>query len=248
MNIVREFIISGFKLRTGGAVLGFAWTLLHPLLMLLILYMMFSRRIGAGIPHYGIFLLIGILYWNFFSRATTSSLRSIVAKRTMLKNAYVPVTAVVAGSVLETFLSFFLELLILGCFIIFSGIGFSWAAALLPFVILIELLLIGGVSLVLSCLNIYFKDMSYVWDIALKLGFFVTPVFYDPATLVSRGKLPLYLMNPLTQIMIFARDILLFKRIPNLMNMLFLFLFALSIFSIGYLIFKRFESAIVEKI
>ena len=125
INIVREFMVAGFKLRTGGAVLGFAWTLLHPLAMLLILYMLFSKRIGSGIPHYGLYLLIGILHWNFFSRATMVSMRSIMNKRTMLKNVYVPITAVVTGSILEVLLSFLLELLIVGGFIIVSGLGLS---------------------------------------------------------------------------------------------------------------------------
>jgi len=248
INIVREFVIAGFKLRTGGALLGFIWTLLHPLSMLIILYMLFSRRLGSNIEHYGIFLLIGILHWNFFSRATVSSLRSIMSKRIILRNIYIPPTAVVAGSILEVCLSFLLELCILAGLIVFSGLGFSSAIVWFPLVILIQLLLIGGISLLLSCLNVYFNDVEYIWDIVLKLGFFVVPIFYDPAMFISKGKLAFYLMNPLTQIVIFARDILLFKRAPNLINMLYVFLFVLLIFFICYAIFKKFEDAIVERL
>jgi len=248
VNIIREFMISGFKLRTGGAVLGFAWTLLHPLLMLLILYMLFSKRIGSGIPHYGIFLMVGIVHWNFFSRATANSLRSIITRRVMLNNVHIPITAVVAGSILEVFVSFLFELFIVGGFILFLGIGFSKAVFWLPFVIFIQLLLIAGISLVLACFNVYFKDIEYVWDVMLKIGFFVTPIFYEPSMFVSRQKLSLYLINPLTRIIMFARDILLFRRSPDPINMLCLFLSALVIFLVCYLVFKKLEGAIIERI
>lgn len=248
VNIIWEFMISGFKLRTGGAVLGFVWTLLHPLLMLLILYMLFSRRIGSDIPNYGIFLLVGILHWNLFSRATSISLRSIITKRVMLNNVHVAITAVVAGSILEVFISFLFELLIVMGFIVFLGIGFSKAMFWIPFIILIQLLLITGVSLVLSCFNIYFKDIEYVWEVVLKLGFFVTPIFYEPSMFVSKQKMFLYLINPLTRIITFTRDILLFKRSPDPMNILCLFLAALVIFLAGYFIFKRLEDVIIERI
>ena len=105
-----------------------------------------------------------------------------------------------------------------------------------------------GVSLILSFLNVYFRDIEYIWDIILKLGFFVTPIFYNPSMFISRDKLAVYLLNPMTQIIIFSRDILLFKRVPNLMNMFYVFLFVLVMFFASYVIFKKFEDNIVERI
>jgi lipopolysaccharide transport system permease protein len=248
INIVREFAIADLKLRAGGAVFGFAWTLLHPLSILVILYMLFSKRIGSGIEHYGIFLLIGILHWNFFSKATTGSLKSIMARRMILRNISVPLTAVVSSFILEALVAFLFELLILGGFLVVSGVGFSAAMVFFPLVILIQLLLIMGISLMLSFLNVYFKDIEYIWDIILKLGFFVTPIFYKPSMFISKDKILLYLMNPMTQITIFARDILLFKRAPDLMSMFYVFLFVLVMFFVSYIVFKKFENNVVERI
>lgn len=248
VNIVREFTIAGLKLRAGGAVMGFAWTLLHPLAILAIMYMLFSKRIGSGIEHYEIFLLIGILHWNFFSKATSVSMKSIIYKRMMLRNISMPRTSVVVASIIEVFISFLFELVVLGAFIVISGIGFSAAVAFLPFVILIQLILVIGVSLLLSCLNVYFRDIDYIWDIALKIGLFVTPIFYSPSMFISDAKMRLYLLNPLTQIIIFSRDILLFKKMPDLSSVLYMFAVVLVIFLICYAIFKRFEDNIVERI
>ena len=248
INLVRELTFFNFKSRDQGTVLGFVWTLLHPFLMLTILYMLFSKRLGRGVDHYEIYLLIGIIQWNFLSSGTNEGLKSILSSRSVLRNVYIARTAVVLSSVLAVFLSFLLELLILGCFIAFSGLGFSPAILFLPLVILIQLLLVISISLVLSCLNVYFKDTAHIWNILLKIGFFTTPVFYTIPMFISKTKMNAYFMNPMTQLMIFMRQIILFKTPPSLINMLFVFLAVLIVLAVCYLIFKRLEDGVIERI
>jgi len=248
INLVRELTFFNFKSRDQGTVLGFAWTLLHPFLMLTILYMLFSKRLGRGIDHYEIYLLIGIIQWNFLSTGTNEGLKSILNSRSVLRNVYIARTAVVLSPVLSVFLSFLLELLILGGFILFSGLGFSPAVLFLPFVILIQLLLVISISLVLSCLNVYFKDTGHIWNILLKIGFFTTPVFYTIPMFISKAKMNAYFMNPMTQLMIFMRQIILSKTPPSLVNMLLVFLAVLIVLAACYSIFKRLEDGVIERI
>ncbi len=118
-NLLRELTLFNFKLRDQGTVLGFIWTLLHPFLMLTILYMLFSKRLGKGIEHYEIYLLIGIIQWNFLSTGTNEGLKSIMNNRSILRNIYIFRTAVVVSSVLAVAISFLLELLVLGGFYYF---------------------------------------------------------------------------------------------------------------------------------
>lgn len=247
INLVREFCIAEIKLREEGTILGFIWTLLYPFLMLLILYMLFSKRLGRGIEHYEIYLLIGILHWEFFSKSTSESLKSLISKRQILLNAYLPKTALILSSILVVFISFLFELIILGGFLIVSGVGFSEKILFFPFVVLIELLLIIAVSLVLSCLNVYFRDITHFWNVLLRIGFFLTPIFYPIPKLISEEKRWIYLLNPMTQIIIFARDILLFKREPSFMRMFFFFSFVLVILIASCLIFKKLKYDILEK-
>jgi lipopolysaccharide transport system permease protein len=248
INLVRELTLFNFKLRDQGTFLGFIWTLLHPFLMLTILFMLFSKRLGRGIEHYEIYLLIGIIQWNFLSAGTNEGLKSIINSRSVLRNVNISRIAVVLSSVLAVFISFLLELFVLGGFIVFSGLGFSPVIVLLPFVVLIQLLLVISISLVLSCLNVYFKDAGHIWNILLKIGFFTTPIFYSIPMFISKPKMVAYFLNPMTQLMIFARQIILFKNPPALINMLFVFVAVLIILALCYLIFKKLEDGIMERL
>lgn len=248
INLVRELTFFNFKLRDQGTVLGFMWTLLHPFLMLTILYMLFSKRLGRGIEHYEIYLLIGIIQWNFLNIGTNEGLKSIMNNRSVLCNIYISRTAIVLGSVLAVFISFLLELLVLGGFIVFSGLGFSPAILFLPFLILIQLLLVISISLVLSCLNVYFRDTAHIWNIILKIGFFTTPIFYSIPMFISKAKMTAYFLNPMTQLIIFARQIILSKTPPPFMNMLLVFLAVLIILVVCYSVFKKLEDGIIERL
>jgi lipopolysaccharide transport system permease protein len=245
---VRELTFFNFKLRDQGTFLGFIWTLLYPFLMLTILYMLFSKRLGRGIEHYEIYLLIGIIQWNFLSTATNEGLKSIISSRSVLRNVNISRTAIVLGSVLGVFISFLLELLVLGGFIVFSGLGYSPAILFLPFVIFIQLLLVVSISLVLSCLNVYLKDTGHIWNILLKIGFFTTPIFYSIPMFISKAKMTAYFLNPMTQLIIFMRQIILSKTPPPLTNMLFVFSAVLIVLAVCYLIFKKLEDGIIERL
>ncbi len=248
VNRVCQLTLFNFKLRDQGTVLGFMWTLLNPLLMLTILYMLFSKRLGRGIDHYEIYLLIGIIQWNFLSGGTNEGLKSIMNNHWILRNINIPRSAVVLSSVLAVCISFLLELLVLGGFIVFSGLGFSPSIVFLPFVILIQLLLIIGISFVLSCLNVYFRDTGHIWNVILRIGFFTTPIFYSIPMFISKPKMIAYSLNPMTQLIIFTRQIILSKTAPPLPDMLFVFLAVLILLAACYSIFKRSEDGIIEKL
>jgi lipopolysaccharide transport system permease protein len=248
IDLVRELAVFNFKFKDQGTVLGFLWTLIHPFLMLVILYMLFSKRLGRGIEHYEIYLLIGIIQWNFMNTGTGEGLKSLMDNRLVLRNIYIPRTAIVVSSVLGVFISFVIELLILSGMVVFSGIGLSAAMFVLPLVVLIQLILITGLSLVLACLNVYFRDMGHIWNIVLKIGFFVTPVFYSIPMFISKTKMTAYFLNPMTQLMIFMRQIMLSKEIPPVRDMILVLFAVLIIFAVCYWIFKKMEDDIVERL
>jgi ABC-2 type transport system permease protein len=131
---------------------------------------------------------------------------------------------------------------------VFSGLGYSPAILFLPFVILIQLLLIIGISLVLSCLSVYFRDMAHIWNIILKIGFFTTPVFYSIPMFISKAKMSAYFLNPMTHLIIFTRQIILSKTPPPLTNMVLVFLAVLVILAVCYSIFKKLEDGIIERL
>ena len=102
--------------------------------------------------------------------------------------------------------------------------------------------------MVLSCLNVYFRDMGHIWGIILKIGFFITPVFYSIPMFISKAKMTAYFLNPMTQLMIFMRQIILLKTSPPLSRILLVSLAVLIIFAVCYLIFKKMEDNIIERL
>ena len=198
---------SDFKLRDQGTALGFFWTLLNPLVMFLVLYTVFSAWFEKHIPNYWIYLLVGIVHWNFFSLATSNSVNIVERKRHFLKSFALPIYLIPFSAVSTVFVSYLLESLIV--VLISAGTvgitlqGLAWYI----FFLFVHLLFALSVSLILSVGYIFLRDIAHLWAIALRIGFFVTPVFY-PLTIVSENKLLILKLNPLYHLFNYSREAL----------------------------------------
>jgi lipopolysaccharide transport system permease protein len=208
LNLLSWMTRCDFKLRDQGTLLGFAWTLLNPILLFAVLYLVFSAWFDKLVDHYALYLMIGIIHWNFFSLATSNSVTIFERKRHMLKSFAMPALLVPASAVLTVFASYALEasivLVLCGFSVGFSLSGCAWFAVLL----VLHLALALGVSLFLSVAFISFRDISHLWGIALRIGFFITPVFY-PLNVIDHRKLFILKFNPLYQLFNFSRQALL---------------------------------------
>lgn len=248
LNLIKEQTIAEFKLKEQDSILGYAWTLLHPIFTFIILYSVFSRWAGQHMENFAAYLLVGIVQWNFFSEATSTSLSILVRRSNLIRNVNFDRKSLVISSILTIFLSHLIELLILLILLFILGkLIISLSFLFLPIVLIIQLLLVVGVSLLISISYVQFRDIERIWRILVMLGFFITPVFY------SISILPEYMQkvvtfNPLTHILTATRTILLYGGIPSLSNLYITFLFCLTIFSLAYLMFKKIEPYISEVI
>jgi ABC-2 type transport system permease protein len=183
--LLSELVRTDFKLRYQGSVLGYAWSLLRPLMLFLILYIVFVKflRLGASIPHYPVYLLLGIVIWNFFLEMTTQSLGSIVGRGDLIRKIRIPRWMIVFSSSISALINFFLNLLVVGFFIIINHVEFSWLVLLLPLIFLEVYLFALGCSLFLSALFVKFRDINYIWEVILQAGFYLTPILY-PLSLI----------------------------------------------------------------
>jgi ABC-type polysaccharide/polyol phosphate export permease len=246
--IARELTVSAFKLRDQGTVLGFLWTLLQPLAMLSVLYWLFRKQVGATIPHYGLYLLIGIVLWTFFAAGTAKGLGSLVARRDLIDSVTFPRELIVVSSVLTVIFSSTLEFGVVLLFAIGSGAGVSAGWLLLPFVLLIEGFLVVGSALLLAPWYVYARDLDNIWNILLRIGFFTTPVFYFPERFLSPADHRIYMLNPVTQVMTYARAILLRHELPSLLPFVATFAFSVLLLVVGFLNFRWFAPDLAEHI
>lgn len=245
LNLLKTLTLSEFKLRDQGTFLGFAWTLLYPVAMFLVLYAIFSKWLGARVENFPSYLLVGIVLWSFFTTATTNALSIITRKAELVKNLNFPKEILVISSIFSIFISFIIELGILLIFLIFLGIEYSLNIFYLPLIIFIELIFILGISFFLAPLHAYYRDIERIWAILVMLGFFLTPIFY-PLSIIAETKQKVMLFNPMLHIITSSRDCLLYQKAPDLIFLGLVLLFSLILLGLGYFIFKKMEDKFAE--
>ena len=246
--VTRELTLSAFKLRDQGTLLGFLWTLLQPLAMLSVLYWLFRREAGGPPGQFGLYLLVGIVLWTFFASGTAKGLTSLVARQDLIDSVTFPRELIVLSAVLTVVFSSTLEFGVVLLFAVGSGAGISWTWLGLPLILVIESILVIGCSLVLAPLYVHARDLDNIWNILMRIGFFTTPVFYFPERFLSPGDHRIYMLNPVTQIMTYARQILLHHQLPSLMAMAGTCAFAAVVLVLGLLIFRYFAAGVAEHI
>lgn len=202
-----ELVRTDFKLRYQGSILGYTWSLLKPLLMFVILYIVFVKflKIGKGIEHYPVYLLLGIVLWGFFTEMTSQSLGSIVGRGDLIRKIKIPRWIIVISSSVSALINLFLNLVVIIIFIILNKVDLHASSLLLVFS-LVELYVFSlGVSLLLSAAYVKYRDISYIWEVVLQAGFYATPILY-PLTLIPNITVQkILLINPIAQAVQTAR-------------------------------------------
>src|SRR5271157_6351783 len=176
-ELIKNLVISDLKVKYANSILGFAWSMLNPLLMMLVLYVVFSNFFGSG-GSFILYILTGLLVWRFFSMGTTSALASIVGKPSLVTKIFIPREILPLSSVLSSLISSLLELCVLIPLLIIFGVKLSFALLLFPVVFALFFMVIYGLALILSSLYVYFRDLNQIWDVLIQIGFFACPIMY----------------------------------------------------------------------
>lgn len=199
--LLSELVRTDFKLRYQGSVLGYAWSLLRPLLLFLILYIVFVKflKITGDIDHYPIYLLFGIVLWTFFTDMTNQSLGSIVGRGDLIRKIKIPRWMIVFSSSINALINLGLNLIVIAFFMVINKAVPMDTIILLP-VYLFEIYALAlGLSLFLSAAFVKYRDIGYIWEVILQAGFYLTPILY-PLTLITNETFQkLLIMNPMAQ-------------------------------------------------
>jgi ABC-2 type transport system permease protein len=210
--LLRQLVKTDFKLRYQGSTLGYIWSLLRPLLLFLTLYIVFIKflRVGGGsMPHPAVYLLLGILLWNYFSEVTNGSINAIVGKGDLLRKLNFPKYIIIIAGSVSALINLVLTSLVIVLFMVLSHVTLSWAALwIIPLVV--ELFLISiALAFFLSALFVRFRDVSYIWEVVMQAAFYATPILYP----LSFHGIPIWakkimMLNPMAQIIQDARHVL----------------------------------------
>ncbi len=248
INLLRELVLSQFKLKDQSTFFGFIWSFLNPLVMLIILFIFFRNRLGNDIKHYSIFLLIGIIHYTHFANSTSASMRVLYSMKELTCNTVFPKELLVIGSIFSITIDFILSMFIAVLIAIFVGVELSWTVAMLPFVLVLQIMLVSWISLLLSCLHVYVRDVEHIYQVLLRLLFFITPIFYDISFLGKGAAKYIVLLNPLTYLIDFSRSVVIEGRLFSIEAYLLLFLVNALMMYFSLMIFRQFEPAFAENV
>ena len=201
LNLVRLELKAKYK----ASALGFAWSLLNPAMYLVVFYVAFDVILGNQIPRFPIYLLSGLLVWNFFTTALNSGTGAVVAGSGLVKKVWFPREILPLASVGAALVHFFLQLMVLLFALVALRHPVRWAElSLLPLALLDLILLAAGLSLLFSVANVYLRDMAHFVELALMAWFWVTPIIYPWTQLVKalRGHTIVALLNPVTPVVV----------------------------------------------
>lgn len=207
--LLRELVKTDFKLRYQGSVLGYTWSLLRPLFLFVILYVVFTRflRLGSDVPNYPVYLLLGIVLWNYFIEITTGNIAAIVSKGDLIRKINFPKYVIVLAGCVSAMINLVLNFIVIAIFMVIAGVDIRvdavWAMILLGELTLFAL----GIAFLLSALFVRYRDISYVWEVMMQAAFYATPIIY-PLALIPEKAQKIVLLNPLAQIIQDVRNVL----------------------------------------
>lgn len=204
-----ELVRTDFKLRYQGSVLGYAWSLLRPLFLFLILYVVFTQfiKLGEGVPHYPVYLLLGIVLWQFFADMTNQSLSSIVGRGDLIRKIRIPRWMIVLTSSVSALINLGLNLIVVAIFMFINKVDIHTSVLWLPLALVEIYIFALGLSLFLSAAYVKYRDLSFIWEVIMQAGFYLTPIIYPLSLITNVTFQKLLLLSPVAQVIQDARNV-----------------------------------------
>lgn len=268
-ELIINLVLRDMRVRYKGSALGYLWTQLAPLLLMLVFWFVFSRLLSSSISMFPIFLIVGLLVWNFCNEAVVGGARSVIDSASLIKKVFFPREVLPLVSVLSSLLNFLLSLpmmFLLMALVQLSTLGrlnFAWTFAYLPVLLIMQTMLLTGLALLMSALAVRFRDFVHLIGIMMQFWFFLTPVVYSIDSFNSTVfGIPLAViirwLNPMASLIEFYREILYGQAVavpniptpglPALTSVLRVLVTSVSILTIGYWFFQRRSGSFGEDI
>jgi ABC-type polysaccharide/polyol phosphate export permease len=235
-ELLRQFVARSIKTRYKRSVLGVLWTLLNPLLTMIVLTVVFSQVFRFAVENYAVYVLCGLVIWNFYSSVTSGAMGDMLWSGSLLGRIYVPKSVFAVSAVGTGLVNLLLSLIPVFLIALILGVKITPAVLVMPFAILILAVFALGMGLLLSTAAVFFADMEPVYNVALTIWMYATPIIYPLEALPEQIRWVM-LFNPLYYMVSLFRDPLYLGTVPELSTWLISAGFALFALIVGGLIF-----------
>jgi lipopolysaccharide transport system permease protein len=261
-GLIRNLVARDLKVRYKNSILGVLWSWLNPLFMMAVytLVFIFMRSADNGVVpdrDFPVFVLCALLPWNFFAGSVMQSVGSIVENAPLVKKVYFPREILPLSVVLSNMVNFGIALMILFPMLLIFGVRITPWMLLLPIVVLIQFCFITGVALLLSTLNVFYRDTKAIMDVAIMAWFFVTPIIY-PIDILPRSREILgwtvdihrwtRILNPMASLVAAYRDVLYYGRLVGPDFLARTAVTSLAVLLVGYAVFLKYSPAFGEEV
>ena len=246
-DLLYEMILRDLKIRYKRSFLGIAWSLITPLLQLIVFGLVFSVFLPLNIPNYPIFLFIGIVVYTWFQQSVIQAANSITDNPTLVRQPSFPVAILPAIVVLSQLVHFFLALLVVFPFMLWFNIPVSSSIIFLPAIIVLQLFFTMGISYFVASWQVTFRDTQYLLGVLLLLGFYLSPVFYELG-MIPEEYLFWYQLNPMVYFIESYRNVIIRGVIPDFLPSVWIAIVTLVTLFLGRFVFERARYRFVEEL
>lgn len=238
--LLKQLVSRDFKVKYKRSVLGVIWSLLYPVMMMIVLAIVFSNIFKFSTPgvNYLVYLLTGLVMFNYFSEASNLAMSSIVANFGLINKVYLPKYIFPLSKCLFIGINFLLTLIPLYVVILLTGTGINIYHLLLPYAFICLFVFTLGIGLILSTISVFLRDTFYIYSIVIMLWNYLTPIMYD-INMISQELQFFFKINPLYQFVNFARMIILYNQAPSAESFIACGLSAILVLIIGVVVFRK---------
>lgn len=243
-DLIRALVARELKVRYRRSAIGFLWTMLQPLLTMMVLHLVFSALFRFQLPNYPVYALSGILFWNFFQQSIVTSMNSLRGNAMILNKLPVPLEVFPIATILSGVVNLLFAMIPLFLILLVTGHPMTWSLLFLPVSILIAAIFTLGAGLLLSPLAVFFSDIVELVTVCLTLLFYMTPIIYPMSVVEGHRLFSFVRYNPTRSILEIFRDPIYLYKIPPITHLSLALVLALAVLVIGSYVFRRMSDRI----
>jgi ABC-2 type transport system permease protein len=246
-ELLKELVLRDLKVKYRRSVLGYIWSILNPLLMMIVISIFFSFMFRFQIDNYPVYLICGQVVYNFYSDATRQSMNSILHGGALIKKVKLPKYIFPIARTASSFINMLFSLVAVVLVMIITKAPLSLTILLFPLPLIYLFFISMGIGMILSVLVVYFRDIEHLYGVFLLALMYASPIFY-PISILPPFAMIIIKFNPLYHIMIMFRDVMYYGNIPSLRDNIVCMAFAILSIGLGLIIFKKYQDNLVLNI
>lgn len=244
IDLLNELVIRDIKIKYKRSLLGVLWSVLNPLLMMIVMSIVFSTIFQSSIPNFPMYLIIGQILFSFFSEVTNMAMMSIIYNGGLIKKVYIPKYIFPLSKALFALSNLSFSLIAVIIVALFTRIELHWELIFFPLPIILLFFFSLGIGLILTSYAVFFRDISHLFQILLMIWTYLTPIFY-PITILPGNIVKYILYNPMFCYITFARDLILKGEFSDFKIIYLCFIYSIISMLLGIYVFKKNENKFV---